>query len=175
MSMKKLTLAAAIVAGMALTPAAFAVDGTITFNGNVLATTCTINSGTPNFTVTLPDVSTNVLAVSGDVAGQTAFNIALSSCSANATASAYFEQGPNIDATTGNITNSGTATNVQIQLVNSDGTSAINLLTPTSNTTTAAVTSTSGGTLTYYARYFATGVSTAGTVTATEQYTINYN
>jgi major type 1 subunit fimbrin (pilin) len=175
MILKKLTLAASLAAGVALTPAAFAVDGTITFNGNVLATSCTINGGTADFTVTLPDVSTNTLQAAGDTAGQTAFNIALSGCSANATASAYFEQGAGIDATTGNLINAGTATNVQVQLVNSDGTSPINLMTPATNTTTAAVTTTTGGTLTYYARYYATGASTAGTVSAQEQYTINYN
>ncbi|MBK3787244.1 type 1 fimbrial protein, partial [Paraburkholderia aspalathi] len=42
-------LAAASIAMLA--PAAHAADGTITFNGSVVGTTCTINSGTPNFTV----------------------------------------------------------------------------------------------------------------------------
>ena len=178
MNMNKTLLSAAMMAGLgiaAVTPqTALAVDGTITFNGTVTASSCTINSGTGSFAVTLPSVANTTLASSGATAGQTQFNIALTGCTAAATASTFFEQGANVNPVLGTLTSTGTAANVELQLMNSDGTTPINLLNTSTNTTSAAVTSAGGGTLSYYVRYYATGASTAGSVTATEQYTINY-
>lgn len=175
--MNKTLLSAALIAGFGVaafaSQTARATDGTITFNGQVNATTCTINGGSPDFTVNLPPVATTTLAASGNTAGQTQFNIALTACTAGTTASTFFEQGANVDTTTGNLVSTGGASNVQLQLLNSNGTSAINLLTPSTNTTTADI-STGSGTLTYYVQYFATGASTPGTVSSTEQYTIAY-
>ncbi len=175
--MNKNLLSAALIAGFgvaAVVPqSALAYDGTITFTGAVTATSCNITGG-GDFGVALPSVANTTLADSGDTAGQTQFNIVLTGCSAGATASAFFEQGANVDAGTGNLISSGTATNVQLQLLNDDGSSPIDLLDASSNNTTAAVANGGGGTLSYYVRYFATGQSAAGTVIGTQQYTINY-
>jgi major type 1 subunit fimbrin (pilin) len=174
--MKKTLLSTALVAVMAavaFAPTAQATDGTISFTGQINAATCTINNGTPDFTVQLPTVATTTLAAHGNTAGQTQFKIELSGCTSGTNASAFFEQGANVDPITGNLISTGGASNVQLQLLNSNGTSVINLLNPSTNTTTADV-STGSGTLTYYVQYFATAASSAGSVSGTEQYTIAY-
>ncbi|SSQ11842.1 P pilus assembly protein, pilin FimA [Acinetobacter baumannii] len=72
--MKKLALIAALsVVGIANAQAA---DGTITINGLVTDKTCDIvTPAGKDFTVTLPTVSKQTLAVAGDVAGRTPFQI----------------------------------------------------------------------------------------------------
>ena len=169
--MKKILLVAAAAAGLASIAPAFAADGTITVNGKVTATTCTIaNSG--NVTVTLPDVSTTALTTNGAIAGQKAFALNLSGCAANTKATAYFEPGATIDPATGNLRNttgSGFATNVQVQLYNSD-LSAINLFSNNAKQVTVGT----AGPMNFYAGYFATGQATAGNVTTSVIYTMSY-
>ena len=115
---------AAIAAAAAMPAVSQAADGTITFTGQITSQTCTIsgNGGGKNFTVTLPTVSTSALATAGTTAGRTPFNIALSNCTPNSgNVSTYFEPGATVDTTTGQLINaSGTATNVEIGLLNGD-------------------------------------------------------
>ncbi|EOT1960506.1 fimbrial protein [Acinetobacter baumannii] len=87
--MKKLALIAALsVVGIANAQAA---DGTITINGLVTDKTCDIvTPAGKDFTVTLPTVSKQTLAVAGDVAGRTPFQINLANCSQGKVAT-YFE------------------------------------------------------------------------------------
>ncbi len=136
------SLIAALLACAALAPAAaFAADGTITINGAVTAQTCTINGGTPNFTVTLPKVSTSSLATAGTKAGATQFTIALTNCtpaSGNAGADIVI----------------GAASGSQ-------------------NTTYAPIAGGSAN-LTYLAQYVATGAATAGAVSSSVTYTIEF-
>ncbi|WP_412778657.1 fimbrial protein, partial [Bordetella trematum] len=51
-------------------PAAHAVDGTITINGEITDSTCKINGKMPpsNFIVNLPKISTSALKTKGDTA-----------------------------------------------------------------------------------------------------------
>lgn len=177
--MSKRLLSAALIAGLgiAFAPgAANAVDGTITINGAVTGSTCTVAvNGTAANTVTLPTVSTSALNASGTTAGQTPFSIALSGCSAGITkAATYFEAGPNVTAA-GRLKNTGTASNVDVQLVYSDNSAvAVGQPAPTSGAGSVAV---AGGaaTMNYYARYYATGVATAGNVSSTVQFSMIYN
>ncbi len=179
--MNKTLLSAALIAGFgiaALAPqTASASDGTITINGQVNAATCTVAvTGTTGSTVTLPTVATTVLGASGNTAGQTAFSIGLTGCSAGVTkAATYFEAGPNVNAA-GRLNNSGVATNVNVQLVNSDGTTPIVIGTaaPTTGVGSFAV---AGGiaTLNYFARYYATGVAGAGGVATSVTFSMVYN
>jgi len=170
--MKKILLVAAAAAGLASIAPAFAADGTITINGAVTGTTCSIaNNG--NVTVTLPSVSTTSLATAGAVSGQKAFALNLSGCAANTKATAYFEPGANIDPATGNLRNAtggGNATNVQVQLYNADQT-AINLFSNNAKQTTLSGTS---GPVNFYAGYYATGQATAGAVSTSVIYTMQY-
>jgi len=169
--------AALLVLGM-LPVASNAANGTITFNGVLTAPTCTINSGTPSFTVALPSTNTAPLVTAAATTGQTNFNINLSGCG-NTPQNVYaFFTGANINATTGNLINTGTATNVEVQLLNGADSSVINLAGASgSQNSTQITTNTSGtGTLSYTARYYSTGGvgATPGTVATTVDYTIVY-
>ncbi|MFQ1062882.1 fimbrial protein [Bordetella trematum] len=131
-------------------PAAHAVDGTITINGEITDSTCKINGKTPpaNFIVNLPKISTSALKTKGDTAGATLFSIRLTECPASLTGEvkAYFEPGvttdydsgalyaytpvtgtdtSTADSPLGSIPSRGSATkaaDVEIQLANTDGT-----------------------------------------------------
>jgi len=175
--MKKILVSAALAA--ILGTAAFsasAVDGTITISGNINASTCKINGANSPaaIAVTLPTVSTTSLTAAGQTAGRTAFNLALSGCGALTKAQTYFEPGPTIMAD-GNLKNSsGTATGVEVQLLNGDF-SSINLAGAAGSQASQQATLASGaGTLNYYAQYFATAAAGAGTVSTTVQFTMLY-
>ncbi len=149
---------------------AYAVDGTVNVNGSVSSATCTITtSGT---TVTLPNVSRTSLAGAGQVAGLTPWSVSVSACNA-VTMNTYFEPGATINAS-GRMINSGTATNVDGQLLNSAQT-AINMsLTYGSQGTSPVTLSGNAATQQFYVRYYATGVATAGTFVSSFTYTLVY-
>lgn len=148
------------------------------------APSCSLTTGSQNIAVTLPPVSTTSLATTGQVAGQTAFSIAVSGCPGSAkTITTYFYSGSTIDAATGNLFNSnGTATNVEVQLLNGAGGSAaafsaINLAGAQAQSQNSSQYSISGGaaTMNYYAQYFANGgAATAGSVSTSVTFTIAY-
>ncbi len=178
--MHKIIVLAVLAAGMGLgAGSAQAYDGTITFSGIVTSQTCTVNgngTGNHDFTVTLPPVSASALSTATSVAGRTPFNISLSACSAGSgTVHTLFETASNIDPTTGNLTlNTGGASNVEIQLLNSDYSAiALNHGDSTQNSKAATIT---GGTATlnYFAQYYATGQASAGNVATSVLYTMSY-
>ncbi|WP_427838192.1 fimbrial protein [Acinetobacter baumannii] len=176
--MKKLALIAAIsVVGIANAQAA---DGTITINGLVTDKTCDIvTPAGKDFTVTLPTVSKQTLAVAGDVAGRTPFQINLANCSQGKVAT-YFEPGATVDFNTGRLLNQDAtgAKNVNVQLLGSNN-NFIPVLAAGANGAQANsqwvdVAEGASADLNYYAEYYATGASTAGKVTTSVQYTIIY-
>ncbi|EFE96266.1 MULTISPECIES: fimbrial protein [Serratia] len=179
--MKKLIVAAAVVAAFAGVNAQAASTGTITFNGELTATTCDVivDGQTADATIVLPTVSVNQLTTAGQTAGQTGFNMSLSNCEGTLkTASAFFESGSSVDLVTGRLKNvSGTATNVGLQL--RDASSASNAViqagnsNQTSNTTYVDVASGSAN-LPYNVEYYADGKTTAGTVVSNVIYSIQY-
>lgn len=179
--MNKTLLSAALIAGLgfvAFAPnAAHASDGTITINGQINAATCTVAvTGTAGSTVTLPTVATTVLGAAGNTAGQTAFSIGLTGCSAGVTkAATYFEAGPNVNAA-GRLNNPVGATNVNVELVNSNGTTPIVIgsAAPSSGVGSFPVAS-GNATLNYFARYYATGAATAGAVATSVTFSMVYN
>ena len=172
----KTRILAIAAAAILVAQGAQASDGTITFNGQLTNATCTITGG-GNQTVTLPTLSTATLASTGNTAGDTLFDIKLTGCSAGvATATAYFEAGANTDAVTGRLKSTGTASNVQIQLLNSNG-SLVNVAAPSvaGQGTQAATITSNAGTQSFIARYYATGATTAGTVASSVTYSMVYN
>lgn len=176
--MKMKLIAALALIGAAASQGAFAADGTITFTGKITAQTCTIsgNGGGPNFTVALPTVSASTLATSGATAGRSPFNIALTNCTPDTgTVHTFFEQGPTIDTVTGYLKlDTGGATNVEIQLQNSDFSNiALNQPDSGQNSKTASIQSGSA-TLNYYAQYVATGKAGAGAANSSVMYTMSY-
>lgn len=178
------TLSALLLTVLA-SSATYAVDGTITFNGTLVNSTCsaTIGSGsTTSGTVTLPTSNIVNLAASGAVSGLTAYKIVLtgSGCSTSSgIATPYFEPSVANINTSGRLINTGTATNVDIQLLNSVQT-VINLSADASSQTTSTVTTgtntsnTATYTYPYYAQYYATAATTAGTVIGKVDYSLIY-
>ncbi|CRM84637.1 putative fimbrial protein [Pseudomonas sp. FH4] len=173
--------ALAVLVAATVSSAALASDGKIDFNGELKAETCKVAvngaSGANGTTVTLPTISTASLTTAGQVAGQTGFNIELSDCSAAIkTAAAFFESGGSVDPASGNLKNvSGSATKVQLQLVDATNGQAIKA------GNTAQVTSTSrvdvantSAILPYAVQYFAQAATTPGTVVSSVTYSINY-
>lgn len=167
--------------------ATHASDGTITITGTVTDKTCNIATAAgKNFTVALPTVSKQTLARAGDIAGRTPFTINLDKCSEGKVAT-YFEPGANVDFNSGRLNNAnGSAKNVQVQLLGSNNGFLPILAT---NATGSAAKNTYAGSqtnsqwvdvangkadLNYYAEYYATDTSTAGTVSTSVQYTIIY-
>nr|WP_244117630.1 fimbrial protein [Burkholderia contaminans] len=163
-----------------------AADGEVTFNGNVLATTCTIGAGggavgDRNMTVKLPSVSVSALAKAGDIAGRTPFSILLTGCTGGSTkVSAVFEPGDTVDSSTGRLKLISTgdtdtvAKNVEINLLNSSQ-KPLRAGVASGQQNSQVVTLKDGGaTLTYFAEYYATGTATAGSANTRVQYSLDY-
>lgn len=173
--------------GMVASNVNAASTGTITFTGAVTANTCDVsieNNGS-DATITLPTVSTDVLTNPGDTAGRTAFTMALSNCTVQTagkqdTVSAFFQAGPSVNLSTGRLNNTSTtstdATNVSLQLLDVTGNYQ-----PIKVGNTSQITGTQGvkianskATLPYAVEYYAEGQSTAGAVTSTVVYNLQY-
>ena len=198
---KRAAAAAGIVAAIALPMSGLASDGTITFNGAVTASSCSIDvdgSGNGDGTVTLPTVDTAALtngAAKTDAGGKF-FYITLSGCSAASdlgaaspggtaptTVQIYFEAGPNVDETTGGLINvaaGGYKSNVEVKLYNASNSAVVGTqITPGHDTVQAPVqTIGSEAQQWFYAGYSteaAATAATAGTVSTSVTYSIKYN
>lgn len=179
MKTKALTLAALVCASGA--QFANAADGTINFNGELLSQTCTVSVGgvvSPAIaTVTLPTISNSLLDVAGKAEGRTGFDVTLSGCTGTATtAAAFFNSGSTVDPATGNLNNTtGTATFVQLQLIDAVTGNVIQAGNTNQKTTTSRNTLAAGGVrMDYAVQYFATGAATPGTVLSSVTYNIDY-
>ncbi|MGY2313197.1 fimbrial protein [Pseudomonas sp. SDO5522_S412] len=180
MNRKVLAIAALISTGAV--QFAHASDGTINFNGELRNQTCTIAVDgvvTPAVaTVTLPTISTGLLTTVGEVAGQTGFNIQLTNCVGTATtAAAFFEAGTSVDPVSFNLRNmTGTATNVQLQLVDNSNGSVIRAGNTNQRTNTSRNTIDASGAanMPYAVQYIAQGATTPGTVIGSVTYSIDY-
>ncbi|WP_266170325.1 fimbrial protein [Dyella subtropica] len=176
--MTKTLVTTALIAALgfaALAPnSASAADGTITVTGTINSSTCKINGANSpaSIAVTLPTVSTNALNAVAATAGRTPFSIALTGCGALTKAQTFFEPGPTILADGNLKNNGGSATGVEVQLLDSSFT-AINLFTNSASQPQFALTS-GAGTVNYYAQYYATAAAGAGNVTTSVQFTMLY-
>jgi major type 1 subunit fimbrin (pilin) len=180
--MKKVITSAALLAVLSAASmgAQAASTGTITFNGELTATTCDANvdGQGPDATVVLPTIGTNQLTAQGQTAGRTGFNIALSNCAGTLqTASAFFEAGSSVDLPTGHLKNmTGDATNVSLQLREEGSNEAVIQAGNSNQTANATYYDISSGSadLPYAVEYFANGATTAGTVVSDVVYSIQY-
>ena len=180
--MKKTLLSAVMIASFGIaalaSQAARAVDGTITFTGKVVANSCTfkVNGGGSSNTVVLPVVFTSALTAAGNVAGNTTFTISATGCDTLLTSVQAYFNGANVDGTTGNLKNTGTATNVQVQLLNGTTTvMPLNAANATAQNSPVGTLSGGAATMSYSAQYIAVGgAATAGLVNTSVAYTINY-
>lgn len=168
---------AVLIAGLSLSAAVHAADGTVTITGALTAQTCAINgnsAGTQTaINVALPTLSTSGLATAGDTSGSTPFSIHLTDCTATS-ASTFFEAGPTIDLYTGNLINQAVlgADYVQVELLN-DQLMPINLVTNANSQT--VIVNVGSADLNYYAQYIATGASTPGSVNTSVRFSMQYN
>lgn len=195
--MKKLSLAllTTTLCAVAATTSVFAADGTIgtiTINGRVITSTCTltgggIGSGTQNVTVTLPTVLNSAFGTTaGTVVEPTNFTLALTNsagdkaCDATTIAGLKgITLGGNTDQyVTGSPTqlvntNSDSTVNVQLKLAS--GSELINFALPNQLTNSNATTTTSG-IWNMQAQYISTTASTAAQqVNSVVSYILNYN
>lgn len=171
-------------AGLLSTVTAYASDGTITFNGNVIASTCKPDGGPADLTVTLPPVSTTALGESGKAAGRTPFSLSLTGCATttgNPTkVSVAFEAGPSVNQSTGRlILDQGTeeapgAKNVELQVLNAQQQPVKVGAAGDQNALVVDIGQDGKAKMDYYAEYMATGVAEAGAVNTRVQYSLSY-
>ncbi|WP_233840802.1 hypothetical protein [Dyella sp. 2HG41-7] len=177
--MKKTLMTAAVIAGFGIaafasTSALAASTGTINFSGKVFADTCTVNVNGGS-TVTLPPVMVSAFGgAANTVAGATNFNVALTGCDTNISTAQMAFSGTNVDTTSGNLKNSLTSNNSNVEIQLLSGASVVN-----TNTQANApkITLTSGaGTAALTAQYISTATTTtAGLVTSSVNFTLTYN
>ncbi|WP_419204665.1 fimbrial protein [Bordetella trematum] len=187
---------------LAATAPAWAVDGTITINGEITDQTCKINGSAPpyDFVVTLPKIAASALKKVNDTAGATLFTIKITDCPSTLTGQvkAYFEPGVTTDYDSGNLyaytgsasttspapssipsdrAGAAKASHVEIRLSNPDGTkitlgAAVNMAAGV----TLEGSDKKSATLRYLASYVKSseGAITAGKLVSYVQYSIVY-
>lgn len=156
---------------------ALASDNTITFMGEVSDETCSIsvNGSDASPVVLLPTVTATVLNAN-QVAGATPFDIGVTGCTGSASGvqiSTVFV-GNNISSATGNLASTGSATDVEIQILDTSGDEVDfrNAFIGTGDLSLQANQTSSSAT--YKAQYFTGGTATTGTVLASMQYAVSY-
>lgn len=180
--MKKIAfplIAAMCVAASAAHAGGASNGGTLTVNGQLTANTCDVSGEGQgrNFTVTLPTLSASELSAAGSTAGATRFTIALSNCTpATGNVHTFWEYGANT-LSNGNLLNNGTATKVEVQLLDANnGVKTIDLSKPDGAQNSQAIAITSGtANLNYAAQYVSpAGSAGVGTVTTNVTYSMAY-
>ncbi|CDL85279.1 fimbrial protein [Xenorhabdus szentirmaii] len=178
MQLNKLSAMAMTLGVLSSTSVMADSGGTITFVGEVLATTCNVtldSSSSANGTVSLPSALLSDLDIDGKFAGETSFTLNLTGCvqpshrSAPPIPFAYFSGGNSANRLD-NTKKSDGATNVEIELLDSAKNTI--KIDDVNQQRTQAITGT--GKLQYYARYRATGKATAGGVSSMVSYNIQY-
>lgn len=184
--MKKLALGLSLAAAMGFAVTAQAAStGTITFEGELTATSCDVNvdGQGSDATITLPTMGINQLDAAGKTAGRTNFVMDLTNCAGTLkTVAAYFEAGASVDPVTGslkNATGADNATKVSLQLRDGSSTSydVIKAGDASQSTKTTFVTydATEGtATLPYAVEYYAEDATTAGKVNSSVVYSLMY-
>uniref|UniRef100_UPI003342C3A0 fimbrial protein n=1 Tax=Castellaniella defragrans TaxID=75697 RepID=UPI003342C3A0 len=170
-------------AQMAVAAPGDVTGGIITFDGEILDSTCNVTTGTSgNFNVKLPGVSKEDLDASSKTTGWVSFPIALEDCSKGDVYASFSPTGTFVDTATGRLKNTvgaGTyAEFVDVQLREDDDTVIkIGQQTTGGNTpkTITIATEGDGATLYYKAGYYATGVATKGLVKTQVTYSVAYN
>jgi len=158
--------------------AAAVSDNTVQFQGEVNEETCsvTINGNDATPVILLPSATAGELKTAGSTSSDTTFTVGVTGCSTNAATLKTRFAGNNVTAA-GNLGNTGTATNVSIQLLDADGSTPLSFTdgetVSTSSFTKAEGSSSATQTLT--ARYYAEAADvTPGSVVASAQYAISY-
>lgn len=178
MMLNKYAVAFGFVASLVAVPGmALASGNTISFQGEVADETCevSVNGNNAAPVVLLPTVSSSQLNAAGKAAGETSFDIGVSGCTGDAdgmTVSTVFVG--NQVTSAGNLGNTGTAKNVELQILDTKG-KEINFTNGfTGDGDLALGPNETSASASYTAQYLATGAATPGSVTSTLQYAISY-
>ncbi|MHC5172104.1 fimbrial protein [Acinetobacter johnsonii] len=195
--MKKLNLALLTItlSAVGATTSVFATDGTITINGRVITSTCTLTgsgtagAGTQNVTVTLPTVPNSVFAAANSTAQATDFSLSLKDSTGTAACDAVTIAGLQ-GITLGGPTNAGQyvsggttrlvntasgAATVNVQLKLASVTTPIDFAL-TKQLTNNNATSLTRGIWNMQAQYFSPAATPAAQqVTSVVNYILNYN
>ncbi|MGG7448832.1 fimbrial protein [Kosakonia oryzendophytica] len=162
--------------GLMSAPLVSQANNIVYFMGEVSEQTCTIkiNNSAASPIVLLPTVSKSQLASSGSTAGDTPFTVTLDSCNSQGTTAGIVFVANEVDGRDlKNIATRSPATNVAIQLL--EGATTLSF---TGNKAQTAMQNISGGATSanfdLVARYYATGVATAGTVEGQAQFAVTY-
>lgn len=171
--MKKLALISAILSLSAL-QATYAADGVINFNGTITGTACVVDPSAISQPVELGTVSTAAFSGgSGATAAAKRFNIVLKSCPASVTsASVRFDGTTNAANPSILALSSGqSATNVGVAIYEQDSATLIPVGTSSAS---VALQEDVDNTLTYFAKYMATGAVGAGSAKSSTSFTVTY-
>jgi len=150
---------------------AFAADPAVSFSfsGNYVAQSCLI-SGPRDHLIDMPAISTSALTSAGSTAGSTPFTLRVQ-CDSGVTAVGVAFRGPwTVDGRLAVPTGAGYARNVQVQLLNMNGSPIT--VGDSSTVTTVPITSTEPTPISFIAQYYATGATQAGRVLTAVIYAI---
>lgn len=195
--MKKLNLALLTItlSAVGATTSVFATDGTITINGRVITSTCTLTgsgtagAGTQNVTVTLPTVPNSVFAAANSTAQATDFSLSLKDSTGTAACDAVTIAGLQgitlggptnagqyvSGGTTRLVNNASGAATVNVQLKLASVTTPIDFAL-TKQLTNNNATSLTSGIWNMQAQYFSPAATPAAQqVTSVVNYILNYN
>lgn len=175
MQKKALLNAAAIAFAGLLSQGAFAADGTINFEGEIVSTTCSVSPKSQNMTVPLGKVRSSVLSAAGSTSTPSKFTIDLLDCDASK-AKVTFSGPPDAADPTllrlaGGLVGTTQATNVAVEIGDSTG-KKIGLTAQSDEYAILA----GANSLQFQAKYVSVkGGATPGIANATAQFTIAYN
>ncbi|MBA0034905.1 type 1 fimbrial protein [Pantoea sp. BIGb0393] len=171
--MKNPLILSAVIAVSSLTTFAHASDGTINVTGTISDTTCTINAGSVSIDVDFGTVSSRAFTGPGSTAGIEPIKIDFDSCPASITSAAVSFDGTS-DAVNSNLfalTSAAPATGVAVGLYEADGATEI----PYGSTSKSVPLTTTGGTLSYFAKYVQTTTPiAAGSAETVINFTVKY-
>lgn len=175
--MTKYTLAALLAATLSSTAAMAVSNNTISFQGEVTDETCSVavNGNGTKPVILLPTVSSSDLSASGDTAGMVTFDIGLTGCTGSSTETKISTVFVGNQVTSnGNLGNTGTAGNVEVQILDTTS-KAIDLTNGfTGKGDLVLAADATEASATYSAQYYANAAAKAGTVEATLQYAVSY-
>jgi major type 1 subunit fimbrin (pilin) len=151
--------------------------GTVHFKGEVVNGACAVDAGSVDQTVQLGQVKTAMLSGASKTSSSVGFNIQLNDCDTTvATKAAIAFSGVTVDASNPTTlaldgSASGSATNVGVQVLDSAGKA---LAFDGATYSTAATLNSGASTLSFQARYIATGVATPGIANANANFKVQY-
>ena len=151
--------------------------GTVHFEGEIVNAACAVDAGSIDQSVQLGQVRSAKLATAGNTSSAVGFNIQLNDCDTSVSTKASIAfSGTAVDSTNTSVlalqsSAAGGATNVGVQILDKTGT-PLDL----DGTTFSAATTLNNGTniIPFQARYYATGVATAGTANADATFKVQY-